>query len=95
MYIHSKQKIPDQFFLYTTPNPAVVNPLQHYFSRLSVEFKEWRKVEIGQHKFNKYIREVHMSINRNGVMLLDIRNLDDERNIHRVPLRFVHPFNGL
>jgi hypothetical protein len=74
----------DHFYLYTTPNPAVIK-LQHYFLRLSLETKQWKQIVIDGAQFFDVI-EVHMSVSRDGIMVLDCRNECDERNIHRIPL---------
>jgi len=74
----------DQFYLYTTPNPAVVQ-LEHFFVRLCLETKQWRQMYLNGPQFVDIV-EVHMSVNRDAVMVLDCRNAADERNIHRVPL---------
>lgn len=82
----------DHFYLYLTPNPAVVE-LEHYFLCLSFETRQWRRIYLNGPQFVNII-EVHMTVNRDEVMVLDYRNMSDERNIHRIPLRYVHKQPG-
>ncbi|KAI6183433.1 hypothetical protein M3Y97_00488800 [Aphelenchoides bicaudatus] len=74
----------DHFYLYLTPNPAVVK-LEHYFLVLSLETRQWRRIYLNSPQFFDII-EVHMTISTDGFMILDSRNTTDERNIHRLPL---------
>lgn len=67
-----------------TPNPAVVK-LEHYFLCLSLETRQWRRIFLNGPQFVDII-EVHMAVGVDGCMIIDSRNTNDERNIHRVPL---------
>ncbi|KAI6211369.1 hypothetical protein M3Y96_00426800 [Aphelenchoides besseyi] len=79
----------DSFYLYTTPNPAVVS-LEHYFLILNLETKQWQRLIIDSAIMYGVI-ELHMTINSLGVMVLDCRTYDDQRTIHRLPLDAPEP----
>ena len=57
---------------------------------LSVETRVWRRVVFDGPTSSLVLNaalEIHTSVSEGGVLTLDVRTIDDQRTIHRVPLR--------